>query len=78
MILLGERRAVDDDLARRGLLEVVDAADEGRLARARRPDDDDLLASLDGKVDVLQNVQVSEVFVKSFDLNHVGHERVPS
>ena len=34
VVLLGERRAVDDNLTRRGLLEVIHATDESRLTRA--------------------------------------------
>ena len=36
VILLGERRTVDDDLARRGLLKIIDATDERRLTWSRK------------------------------------------
>ena len=42
--VVGQLDAVDDDVALLVLLEPVDAADQGRLARARRAADDDLLA----------------------------------
>ena len=42
--VVGELDAVDDDLALLVFLEPVDAADQRRLARARRPADDDALA----------------------------------
>lgn len=72
VVLLGERRAIDDDLTAGGLLQVIDAADERRLARPRRSDDDDLLALRDREVDVLEDMQVAEVFVQAVYLNHVG------
>ena len=42
--VVGEFDAVDDDLALLMLLEPVDAADQRRLARSRRPANDDALA----------------------------------
>ncbi len=73
MVLLGERGAVDDDLAARGLLQVVDATDERGLARAGRPDDDELFALLDREVDILENVQVAKVLIQAPNLDHIGH-----
>jgi hypothetical protein len=43
--VVGQLDAVDDDLALLVLLEPVDAADQRRLARARRPADHDALAA---------------------------------
>ena len=43
--VVGELDAVDDDAALLVLLQPVDAADHGRLARAGRPADDDPLAA---------------------------------
>jgi len=65
--------AVDGHGAARGLLKVVDAADERRLARPGGADDDELLAGGDGKVDVLEDVDVAEVLVQVLDLDHVCH-----
>jgi hypothetical protein len=67
--VIGEFDAVDDDMARLVLLEPVDAADERRLARARRPAHDDALALVDGEVDVLQHMKVAEPLVHVADLN---------
>ena len=52
-----------DDAAGVVHLEPVDAADQGRLARARRPDDDDDLALGDLEVDVLQRLERAEPLV---------------
>jgi len=46
--------AVDEDLARRGRFQAVEAADEGGLSRARRADDRDDLTFIDSGVHVLQ------------------------
>src|ERR1035437_7475571 len=61
--------AVDEDSAALDLLEVIDAPDEGRLARARRPDDDGRCLALDLEADVLENVQRAEplVHISSID-----------
>lgn len=74
MILLGERRTVDDDLARRGLLKIIDATDERRLTRAGRPDHYELLAAFDGEIDIFEHMQVAKVLVEMLDLDHVCHE----
>ena len=74
VILLGKRRAVDNDLARRGLLKIIDAADERRLTRTGRPDHYELLAALDGEVDIFEHMQVAKVLVEMLDLDHVCHE----
>jgi hypothetical protein len=59
--------AVDDDLPALVLLEPVDRADEGRLAGARRAEDDDHLARrqtiCDGQVDAAQHVELAEPLV---------------
>ena len=54
------------------LLEAVDAADQRRLAGARRPADDDALAARHSKGDVAQDVEVAEPFVDvlHFDVKH--------
>ena len=67
--IVGELDAVDDDLARLMLLEPVDAADERRLARARRPADDDALAPIDGEIDVAQHVEFAVPLVHVDDLD---------
>jgi hypothetical protein len=45
------------------LLEAVDAADQRRLAGARRPDDDDHLLRPTFEVDVPQRLEVTEELV---------------
>ncbi len=77
MVLLGKRRAVDDNLARGRLLKKVNATNHGRLARARRANYNNLLALLDRQVDVLQDMQVTKVFVETLNFNHVGHGWLP-
>ena len=55
----GDVLALEQDLARGGNLEQVEAAQESGLARAGRPDDDDLLAGGDVLVHVVENDVVS-------------------
>lgn len=74
VILFGERRTVDDDLARRGLLQIIDATDERRLTRTGRPDHYELLTALDGEIDIFEHMQVAKVLVEMLDLDHVCHE----
>jgi hypothetical protein len=59
--VVGELDAVDLEHALLVLLEAVDAADQRRLAGARRPADDDALALPDMQVDVAQHVEVVPV-----------------
>jgi hypothetical protein len=61
--VVGELDPVDHDVALLVLLQPVDAADHGRLARARGPADHHLLALLDLKVDVLEDVELAEPLV---------------
>ena len=77
VVLLGKRRAVDDDLATSGLLEIVHTADERRLTGAGRADDDDLLPFFDREVDVLQDVKVAEIFVQAADFDQICHAFPP-
>ena len=65
--LFGQRDAVDRDRAGIDRLEPVDGPAEGRLARTRRPDDDDDLAAIDDRVDVVEHVQVAEVLLDVLD-----------
>ena len=73
---LGDRRAVrhevdavDDHLTAGRPLEHVDAADQCRLARARRADDDELLAGRDLEVDVLEGVMQPEPLAHADELD---------
>ena len=68
MVFLRHELSVDEHLACGGLLEPIDAADERGLAGARRSDDHELLARLDGQVDILQHVKIAEVLIETADL----------
>src|SRR5690349_5194977 len=69
-----ELDAVDHDLALLKFLERVDAADQGRLARARRPADHDALALVDLEVDVAQHMKFAVPFVEAGNTDDgVGH-----
>ena len=57
--VVGELDAVDDDAALLMFFEAVDAADQRRLAGARRAADDDPLALRDGQVDVLEDMELA-------------------
>src|SRR6478736_9006879 len=63
-------RAINDNLAALVFLELVETADQGRLARARGSTNDDALAAVDRQVDVPQNLEVAIEFV---DLAHLDH-----
>ena len=58
--VVGELGAVDDDPAAVVLLQAVDAADQGGLARPRRADHDDDLLPADDEVDPPQRGEVAE------------------
>ena len=58
--------AVDEDLAARGHLEHVDAADEGRFAGAGQADDAEDLAVFDFEVRLLQGLDVAGFAVVCF------------
>ena len=58
--VVGQLHAVDDDAAVLVRFEAIDAANERGLARARGPADDDLLALVDGEVDVPQDLEGAE------------------
>ncbi|CNK98491.1 Uncharacterised protein [Mycobacterium tuberculosis] len=67
--LVGEVHAVDDDVPRRGLLELVQAAQQRRLARAGGADHGDDLTVLDREVDALEHLVVAERLVQVPDLD---------
>ena len=62
-LAVADQVAVHLDPAAVDLLEVVDAADEGRLAGAGRPDDADRLALRDLERDALQHLEPAEALV---------------
>ncbi len=57
---VGDHLAVEEDVAVVDVGEQVDAAQQGRLARARRPDQRDRLVLVDGEVDPLQHLEIVE------------------
>ena len=71
----GDVDALDDDLAAGGLLKAVDAAKQGRLARAGRTDHDDDLLLVDDQVDALEDLVGAEVLVDVADLDRVRRRR---
>ena len=62
-LAVADEVAVHEDPALLDLLEVVDAADERRLARSRRADDDDHFLALDGHRHAFEDVQPAEPLV---------------
>ena len=60
---VADQVAVHLDPARVDLLQVVDAAEKRRLARARGPDEADDLAARDLEVDALQHLEPAEALV---------------
>jgi hypothetical protein len=70
LALLGKLLAVDGDRAGLVGLEPVDRAAERGLPRPRGADEDDDLALADREVDVLEDVEVAEVFVDPRDDDH--------
>ena len=69
-IFAGQLLSIDVDMAAGGLFQKIHAAHRGGLARAGRPDDDQLFALGHFQVDILQNVKISEVFLHMFQLDH--------
>src|SRR5690606_26629286 len=57
--VVGQLGAIDDDVALLVLFQPVDAADHGRLARARRPAHHDALAGRHVQVDIAQHVELA-------------------
>jgi hypothetical protein len=65
--------AVHDHLAGGRLLQPVEAAQQRRLARARRPDHEDQLALGDPEVDPLQDVKGAEMLVEAARVDRQLH-----
>src|SRR6185437_933379 len=62
--------AVDDDPAFLKLLERVDAADQRRFTRTRRPANHDALAFTDVEIDVAQHMKITEPLVEIDDADN--------
>src|SRR5919197_3763665 len=67
--------SVDDDTALLMLFEAVDAANGSRLAGAGRPADDDLLPMRYPKIDVSEDVELSEPLIDADKLD--GRDAFP-
>ena len=61
---------VDVNLALRDLLQPVHAADQSALARAARPDDDQLFALGHLQINALEHLQMAERLMHILELNH--------
>ena len=62
--------SVDLNMATGGLVEQVQATQEGALARARGSDDGDDLALVDLDIDILEDFQIAKTLGKMFDPDH--------
>ena len=71
-----ERLAVDEDLARRRAIEGADQVQERRLAGARRSDDGDHLAFLDGQADIVERDDAAFAFELLGDVVEDDHEPI--
>jgi hypothetical protein len=61
---------VEVHLAVTWFLKAVDTAYQRAFSRTRRPDNDHLFPFFDGKVDVLQNLEVSKAFTDVIQPDH--------
>src|ERR1700722_14256658 len=64
---VGDLDAVNDDPAAIVFFQLVDAADQRRLARPGRAADHDLLALIDFEIDLLQCLEAAEPFIDPAD-----------
>ncbi|MNH36486.1 hypothetical protein D3C79_972810 [compost metagenome] len=79
LALLVELHTVDPDHPLLDFLQVVDAADQCRLAGTRRAAQDDMLTMLDRQVDALQHMVLPIELVDSTDFNRfLGHVQLQS
>ncbi|MCY1367093.1 hypothetical protein D9M69_540090 [compost metagenome] len=62
--------AIDEQLPATDDLQLVDAAQQGGLARTGRADDDHHLAAADLQVDVMQHLGTAEVLGDALELDH--------
>jgi len=69
-VLVGEITTFDDDLARCHFFQEIQAAQEGGLAGARRPDHGDDLTLVDSGGDALEDLVRTERLVEIGDLDH--------
>ena len=76
-LAVADQLAVDRQPAGVDLLQVVDAAQERRLARARRTEHAHHLAAVDLEVDALQHLEAPEALVDALGLDHRLAHHVP-
>src|SRR6185437_3314019 len=69
--------AVDPEAPGIDLLQMVDATQEGRLARARGSNDANHLTRLDFERDALQHLEPPEAFVHALGLDHGRAHQYP-
>ena len=67
--VVAKRHAVNDEPALLVRLQPVDAADECRLTRSRRPADDDAFTARDIKIDIAQHMKLPEPLVEFSDFD---------
>ncbi len=72
LVSLVDAGAVDGDAAALRLHERVDAAQDGRFARAGGADDGDRIALADGQVDALQHLCLAEGQMHVFQSDNRG------
>ena len=70
LLPVADELPVDREAAGVDLLEVIDAAQERRLARARRAEHAHHLAALDLERDPLQDLELAEALVHALGLDH--------
>ena len=71
-VFAGQLLSVDVDMAAGGLFQKVHTAHGSGFARTGWPDDHQLFAFGHFQVDILQNVQITEVFFHMLQLDHVA------
>ncbi len=59
------------------LLEVVDATQKGRLARAARPQHHEHLSRLNLEIDALEHFEAPEALVDALGFDHRSHRATP-
>ena len=74
---VADQLAVDRQPAGVDLLEMVDAAKEGALAGAGRPDDAQHLSGRDLEVDAAEHLEAAEALVDSLGQNHRRRHQHP-
>jgi len=73
LLLFADQRAVDVNVARGRLLQIIDAAEQGGLAGAARADDRDLLRPRHLEVDAAQHLGLAETLVQVDDSQQRVH-----